>query len=81
MIESLKPQLTVEPRPADPHTARYVRSYLILPSRNRSGCSRNQSGRRVLIGVLGVALPLLLGLGDGLVFDEDPFPRGDTRSV
>jgi hypothetical protein len=60
MIDLLTPQLTVEPRPADPQAARYVRSYLIM---------------RVFIGVLGIALPLLLVFGDGLVFDEDPFPR------
>ena len=60
MIDLLKPELTVERPPSDPDTSRYVRSYLIL---------------RVLLGSLGVALPFLLVLGDGLLFDGDPFPR------
>lgn len=30
---------------------------------------------RVLVGALGVALPFVLVLGDGLVFDGEPFPR------
>jgi hypothetical protein len=60
MIDLLRPELAVEPRPADPGTARYVRSYLIM---------------RVLVGALGVALPFMLVLADGLGFDGDPFPR------
>jgi hypothetical protein len=40
--------------------ARYVRSYLVL---------------RICVGVLGVALPLVLVFGDGLVFGARPFPR------
>ena len=60
MIDLLKPEVTVEPRPADPDTSRYVRSYLIM---------------RIFIGALAVALPFLLVLIDGLGFDGDPFPR------
>jgi hypothetical protein len=59
MIDLLQPELTVEPRPADPEAARYVRSYLIM---------------RVFVGALGVALPFMLLLSDGLAFDGDPFP-------
>ena len=62
MIDLLTPPVAVE-RPADPtdrDTARYVRSYLIM---------------RVLVGALGIALPFVLVLSDGLVFDGDPFPR------
>ena len=61
MIDLLTPPVAVE-RPADPtdrDTACYVRSYLIM---------------RVLVGVLGIALPFVLVLSDGLVFDGDPFP-------
>lgn len=46
-------------------TSRYVRSYLIM---------------RVFIGVLAVALPPMLVLGDGIGFDADPFPRGSLSS-
>ena len=60
MIDLLKPEVTVEPRPADPDMSRYVRSYLIM---------------RICIGALAVALPFLLVLIDGLGFDGDPFPR------
>lgn len=60
MIDLLTPQLTVERPPADREVSRYVRSYLIM---------------RVLVGALGVALPFVLVLGDGLVFDGEPFPR------
>jgi hypothetical protein len=45
----LKPELTFEPRPTDRETARYVRSFLIL---------------RIVVGALGVMLPLLLVVGD-----------------
>jgi hypothetical protein len=60
MREFLKPVVAVEPRPTDPGSARYVRSFLIL---------------RVLVGALGVALPFALVLIDGVCFDGDPFPR------
>jgi hypothetical protein len=56
----LKPVTTTAPRPTEPAAFRYVRSFLIL---------------RVAIGALGVGLPLILVLGDGLWFDGDPFPR------
>jgi hypothetical protein len=65
MTDLLKPQRTVEPRPADGETARYIRSYLIM---------------RVLVGLLAVALPFLLVLLDGLVFDGEPFPRGSLSA-
>jgi hypothetical protein len=60
MREFLKPVAAVHPRPADPSTARYVRSYLIM---------------RTVVGALGIALPFALVLLDGLWFDGDPFPR------
>ena len=60
MREFLKPVITVQPRPADPGLARYVRSYLIM---------------RTVVGALGIALPFVLVLVDGLWFDGDPFPR------
>jgi hypothetical protein len=60
MIDLLTPELTVERPPADREVSRYVRSYLIM---------------RVFVGALGVALPFMLVLFDGLIFDGDPFPR------
>lgn len=60
LVDFLKPQVAVEPRSADPAASRYVRSYLIM---------------RVLIGVVGVSLPFVLALCDGLLLDGNPFPR------
>jgi hypothetical protein len=65
VIDLLQPELTVEPRPADRETSRYVRSYLIM---------------RVLVGALGIALPFLLVLSDGLVLDGDPFLRSSLSA-
>lgn len=67
MNSYLQPEATVE-RPAGPttpDTSRYLRSYLIL---------------RTMVGALGIALPFLLVLGDGVVFDGEPFPRGSLSS-
>jgi hypothetical protein len=60
MIDLLTPELRVDRPPADGEVSRYVRSYLIM---------------RASVGALGVALPLMLVLCDGLVFDGEPFPR------
>lgn len=60
MPQFLNPGSTDFPRPVDASGARYVRSYLIL---------------RVLVGALGVALPFLLILVDGLWLEGNPFPR------
>jgi hypothetical protein len=65
LTDLLRPQLTVEPRPADPDTSRYVRSYLWM---------------RVFVGALGVALPFLLVLGDRILFGGDPFPRSSLSA-
>ena len=65
MIDLLQPELTVEPRPTDPESARYVRSYLVM---------------RVFVGALGIALPFMLVLSDGLAFDGDPFPHGSLSA-
>jgi hypothetical protein len=65
VIDFLKPQADVEELPADPHAARYVRSYLTM---------------RFCVGVLGIALPLVLIFVDGLVFDEHPFPRNSLSA-
>jgi hypothetical protein len=61
----LQPVTTIEPRPSDPVSLRYVRSYLML---------------RLGVGVGGVALPFILVFCDGLLFDGDPFPR-DSMSA
>jgi hypothetical protein len=60
MIDLLTPELTVDRPPADRDASRYVRSYLFM---------------RTFVGALGVALPFMLVLGDGLGFDGHPFPR------
>jgi hypothetical protein len=61
----LWPQADVQPRPTAPAAERYVRSYLIM---------------RVVIGALGIALPFLLVLGEPLLFDGQPFPRGSLSA-
>jgi hypothetical protein len=65
MREVLWPEVAVQPRLTAPHSERYVRSYLIM---------------RVAVGALGIALPILLVLGEPLVFDGQPFPRGSLSS-
>lgn len=60
MIDFLTPELRVDRPPAGQEVSRYVRSYLIM---------------RIFVGALGVALPFMLVLGDGLVFDGHPCPR------
>jgi hypothetical protein len=60
MREFLRPVTAVHPKPADPSTARYVRSYLIM---------------RTVAGALGIALPFVLVLVDGLWLDSSPFLR------
>ena len=65
MQNFLNPVTTVEPRPKDPTSLRYVRSYLML---------------RLGIGGLGVALPFILVLCDGLLFDGHPFPRNSLSA-
>jgi hypothetical protein len=65
MHETLWPKVEVQPRLTAPHTERYVRSYLIM---------------RVAIGALGIALPILLVLGEPLLFDGQPFPRGSLSA-
>src|SRR4249919_3916551 len=65
MREVLWPRVAVQPRLTGPGTDRYVRSYLVM---------------RVLVGALGIALPLLLVLGEPLLFDGQPFPRGSLSA-
>ena len=56
----LRAQAAVEPRSDEPRIKRYIRSYLIL---------------RILVGLLGVILPLLLLAVDGVLSHGEPFPR------
>jgi hypothetical protein len=56
---SLAAAVAVAPRPTEPESARYVRSYLIM---------------RIVVGALGVALPVMLVLGDDRLGGE-PVPR------
>jgi hypothetical protein len=63
--EVLWPEVAVQPRPTTPHAERYVRSYLIM---------------RVAVGALGIALPILLVLGEPLIFEGQPFPRGSLSA-
>src|SRR3954452_21225836 len=57
------PVLTTPARPTDPDSweGRYVRAFLWL---------------RSLVGVLGIALPLIVILIDRFAYSERPFPRG-----
>jgi hypothetical protein len=64
----LKPVLEVEQRPTSadpPDTWRYMRSYLLL---------------RVLVGVVGVALPIVLSMLDTRLFQDEPNPRGSMSA-
>lgn len=61
----LEPQRCVEPRSTAPSAARYIRSYMIL---------------RVLIGVFGFALPILLLLVDEVLTPGDA-PVRDSLSA
>jgi hypothetical protein len=63
--ELLWPSVDVQPRLTGPGTDRYVRSYLAM---------------RVLVGALGIALPLLLVFGEPILFDGQPFPRGSLSA-
>lgn len=67
MKEYLTPALEPEPRPdpSDRERSLYLRSFLIM---------------RTMVGALGVALPFVLVLSDGLLFDGDPFPRDSLSS-
>jgi hypothetical protein len=65
MREVFWPEVAVQPRLTAPHSERYVRSYLIM---------------RVAVGALGIALPILLVLGEPLLFDGQPFPRGSLSA-
>ena len=65
MREVLWPSVDVQPRLTGPGTDRYVRSYLAM---------------RVAVGALGIALPLALVLGEPLLFDGQPFPRGSLSA-
>src|ERR687898_3135634 len=65
MRELVWPDVAVQPRVTAPRSERYVRSYLIM---------------RVTVGALGIALPVLLVLGEPLLFDGQPFPRGSLSA-
>ena len=65
MREALWPQVDVQPRASGQVADRYVRSYLIM---------------RVAVGALGIALPFVLVLGEPLLFDGQPFPRGSLSA-
>jgi hypothetical protein len=60
---AFKPVLTTPARPADPDSweGRYVLAFLWL---------------RTLVGILGIALPLVVILIDRFAYSEEPFPRG-----
>jgi hypothetical protein len=60
VLDLLRPVTNVAPRPTDPRSLRYIKSYLVM----RAG-----------VGVGGIALAFVLVLCDGVLFDSDPFPR------
>lgn len=59
------PDEAVIPRRSVPGASPYVRSYLIM---------------RFLVGLLGIAVPVLLVLGEPLLFDDRPFPLGSLST-
>jgi hypothetical protein len=59
------PDEAVIPRRSAPGASPYVRSYLIM---------------RFLVGVLGIAVPVLLVLGEPLLFNDRPFPLGSLSA-
>lgn len=65
----LRPVLTVDARPRDCVVDRslicYVRSFLIL---------------RMAVGALGIMLPFVLALTDGVWFDGSPYPRNSISA-
>lgn len=65
--EMLQPKLESDPRPpaCSPDYFLYLRSYLFM---------------RTLIGIVGVALPFVLVLGDAWYFDATPFWRGSLSA-
>ena len=68
MYRLLEPVRTTDPRPdpaAHPAQALYIRTYLLV---------------RVLIGALGVLLPVMVVVIDGFGFDGSPFPRGSVSA-
>jgi uncharacterized membrane protein len=65
LLESLWPDVAVEPRPTSAGAQLYVRSYVSM---------------RFGVGVLGVALPPLLVFVEPLLFYGQPFPRGSLSA-
>jgi hypothetical protein len=65
MMQSVWPPVEVAPRPQEPGSEPYVRSYVVM---------------RLAIGVLGLALPPLLVFLEPILFDGQPFPRGSISS-
>src|SRR5262249_46815810 len=59
------PDEAVIPRRSVPGASPYVRSYLIM---------------RFLVGLLGIAVPVLLVLGEPLLFYDRPFPLGSPTT-
>jgi hypothetical protein len=65
MLESLWPDVGVNPRPASPGAQPYVRSYIIM---------------RFAVGLLGVSLPPLLVFLEPILFNGQPLPRGSLSA-
>lgn len=63
--EFLWPEVAVARRPTSPQAQRYVRSYRTL---------------RRIVGILGLAVPVLLVVGEPLLFNGQPFPRGSLSA-
>ena len=71
MIDLLKPEVTVEPRPVDPDMSRYVRSYLIM--RIFIGAlARGHADDRELPGSTGGGAPFFSPDGSAVAY----FARG-----
>ena len=57
--------VAIKPRPTSDDAKPYVRSYVFM---------------RLCVAALGIAVPLVLVLGEPLVFDGQPFVRGSLSA-
>lgn len=65
MREFFWPPEKIAPRPSDPAADPYVRCYL---------------GLRLVVGILGIAVPVILVLAEPVLFNGQPFPRGSLSA-
>ena len=64
-VGNLLPKVEVAPRPSDPGSAPYIRSYVFM---------------RKVVGWLALVLPPLIVFGEPVFFDDRPFPLGSLSA-